>query len=156
MSKSTNSGIEPDLTKRSKRIEQPRVDMKDLGILGGLLAIVLYLSLSTTTFLTGQNIVNVLDQAVMVGLVGAGATLCIVSGVFDLSAGATLALSAISGCISQTYSTCWEVLLAHLLSVDFSVVLPGFSLLSLGSMHSSDLSRSVLSIEVLRLSLREG
>src|SRR6218665_3625468 len=97
MSKSTNSGIEPDLTKRSKRIEQPRVDMKDLGILGGLLAIVLYLSLSTTTFLTGQNIVNVLDQAVMVGLVGAGATLCIVSGVFDLSAGAKLVLSAISG-----------------------------------------------------------
>src|SRR6218665_2013362 len=97
MPKSTSSGTEYNLPKKSRIIKQPRVDMKDFGILGGLLAIVLYLSLSTTTFLTGQNIVNVLDQAVMVGLVGAGATLCIVSGVFDLSAGATLALSAISG-----------------------------------------------------------
>lgn len=74
-----------------------RIDFKDFGILGGLLAIVIYLTVSTTTFLTGQNIVNLLDQAVVIGLLAVGATLCIVSGVFDLSASATLAVSAIAG-----------------------------------------------------------
>ena len=74
-----------------------RIDLKDFGILGGLLAIILYLSLSTSTFLTGQNIVNLLDQAVVIGLLAVGATLCIVSGVFDLSSSATLAVAAIAG-----------------------------------------------------------
>ncbi|WP_291037220.1 ABC transporter permease [Herbiconiux sp.] len=79
-----------------------RVDFKDFGILGGLLAIVVYLSLSTTTFLTSQNIVNLLDQAVVIGLLAVGATLCIVSGVFDLSSSATLAVSAIAGVFLTT------------------------------------------------------
>lgn len=74
-----------------------RVDLKDFGILGGLLAIAIYLSISTSTFLTGQNIVNLLDQAVVIGLLAVGATLCIVSGVFDLSSSATLSVSAIAG-----------------------------------------------------------
>lgn len=74
-----------------------RVDLKDFGILGGLLAIVVYLSISTSTFLTGQNVANLLDQAVIIGLLAVGATLCIVSGVFDLSSSATLAVSAIAG-----------------------------------------------------------
>lgn len=78
--------------RRSKRI-----DLKDFGILGGLIAIIVYLSLSTSTFLTGQNIVNLLDQAAVIGLLAVGATLCIVSGVFDLSASANLAVSAIAG-----------------------------------------------------------
>lgn len=77
-------------------------DLKDFGILGGLLAIIVYLSLTTTTFLTSQNIVNLLDQAVIIGLLAVGATLCIVSGVFDLSSSATLAVSAIAGVFLTT------------------------------------------------------
>ena len=79
-----------------------RVDLKDFGILGGLLAIVVFLSVSTTTFLTGQNIVNLLDQTVIIGLLAVGATLCIISGVFDLSSSATLAVSAIAGVFFTT------------------------------------------------------
>lgn len=84
------------------RPRRVRIDFKDFGILGGLLAIVVYLTVSTTTFLTGQNIVNLLDQAVVIGLLAVGATLCIVSGVFDLSASATLAVSAIAGVFLTT------------------------------------------------------
>lgn len=86
--------VTPDIAAGRRR---RRIDLKDFGILGGLLAIVVYLSLATTTFLTGQNIVNLLDQAVVIGLLAVGATLCIISGVFDLSASATLAVSAIAG-----------------------------------------------------------
>ena len=70
---------------------------RDYGILVALVAIVVALSLSTDTFLTSSNLVNLLDQCAVVGLLAAGATICIISGVFDLTASATLALSAIVG-----------------------------------------------------------
>jgi ribose transport system permease protein len=70
---------------------------RDYGILAALVVIVVALSLSTDTFLTASNIVNLLDQCAIVGLLAAGATICILSGVFDLTASATLALSAIIG-----------------------------------------------------------
>lgn len=71
--------------------------IRDYGILVALLAMVLALSLGTSTFLSVANLVNLLDQCSIVGLLAAGATVCILSGVFDLTASATLALSAIVG-----------------------------------------------------------
>ncbi|MFF2246097.1 ABC transporter permease [Arthrobacter sp. NPDC058130] len=73
------------------------LNLKDFGIVFGLAAIMLFLSLNTGTFLTGRNFINLFDQAAVVGLLAAAATLCIISGVFDLSSTATLAVSAISG-----------------------------------------------------------
>ncbi|WP_236792966.1 ABC transporter permease [Amycolatopsis sp. GM8] len=71
--------------------------VRDYGILVALLAIVLALSLSTSTFLSTSNMINLLDQCSVVGLLAAGATVCIMSGVFDLTASASLAVSAIVG-----------------------------------------------------------
>jgi ribose transport system permease protein len=73
------------------------LNVKDFGIVFGLVAIMLFLALNTGTFLTGRNFINLFDQAAVVGLLAAAATLCIISGVFDLSSTATLAVSAISG-----------------------------------------------------------
>lgn len=70
---------------------------RDYGILVAVLAIVVALSLSTDTFATKANIINLLDQCAVTGLLAAGATVCIISGVFDLTASASLALAAIIG-----------------------------------------------------------
>lgn len=72
---------------------------RDFGILAALVVMMLLLSIFTNTFLTGGNLVNVLDQAVVVGLLACGETLCIISGAFDLAASSVLALSAISAVI---------------------------------------------------------
>ena len=69
--------------------------VRDHGIVVALAGMVVALSLSTDTFLTAGNLVNVLDQAVVVGLLACGMTLCIVCGVFDLSVSAVLAVSAV-------------------------------------------------------------
>ncbi|MEU8797502.1 ABC transporter permease [Spirillospora sp. NPDC048819] len=69
--------------------------VRDHGIVVALAGIVVALSLSTGTFLTTGNLVNVLDQAVVVGLLACGMTLCIICGVFDLSVSAVLAVSAV-------------------------------------------------------------
>ncbi|MTD15570.1 ABC transporter permease [Nakamurella sp. YIM 132087] len=73
------------------------VRIRDYGIVIALLAIVVALSVSTDTFLTTSNLVNLLDQCSVVGLLAVGATVCIISGVFDLTASASLAVSAIVG-----------------------------------------------------------
>lgn len=79
-------------------VEQRKgIRVRDFGILAALVAVVVALSLSTDTFLTQGNLVNLLDQVAVVGLLATGATVCIISGVFDLTASATLALSAIIG-----------------------------------------------------------
>jgi ribose transport system permease protein len=69
--------------------------LRDYGIVLAVAGLVVALSLATDTFLTAQNLVNLLDQAVVVGLLTCGMTLCVICGVFDLSAGAVLAVSAI-------------------------------------------------------------
>ncbi|MER7370271.1 ABC transporter permease [Nonomuraea wenchangensis] len=69
--------------------------LRDLGIVLGVVLIIVVLSISTSTFLTTGNLVNLLDQAAVVGLLATAATLVIISGSFDLSITAVLALSAI-------------------------------------------------------------
>ncbi|WP_369138045.1 ABC transporter permease [Modestobacter versicolor] len=82
---------------RGEVAQRRGIRVRDYGILAALVAIVVALSLSTDTFLTSGNLVNLLDQVAVVGLLATGATVCIISGVFDLTASATLALSAIIG-----------------------------------------------------------
>lgn len=70
---------------------------RDYGIVLALIAIVLALWLSTSTFMTSSNLINVLDQCSVLGLLAIGATVCILSGVFDLTASASLALATMLG-----------------------------------------------------------
>lgn len=73
------------------------VRLRDYGIVIALIAIMVALSLSTNTFFSKSNAINVLDQCAVVALLATGATVCILAGVFDLTASASLALSAIIG-----------------------------------------------------------
>lgn len=85
-------------TQESRKTAAPRAfRIRDYGILVAVIAIVVALTLSTSTFLTSGNLINLLDQCAVTGLLAAGATVCIISGVFDLTASASLALSAIIG-----------------------------------------------------------
>lgn len=76
-------------------LRQARGRARDYGIVVSFVVLFVALSFATTTFLTQQNMVNLLDQTAIVGILTCAATLCIVSGVFDLSLSAVLAVSAI-------------------------------------------------------------
>ena len=63
------------------------------GPLVGLVLLCVALTLSTDTFLTFRNILNVLDQVTVLGVLAIGMTLVILIGGIDLSVGSVLALS---------------------------------------------------------------
>ncbi len=63
------------------------------GPLIGLLLLCAVLSVSTDTFLTIRNILNVLDQITVLGIMAIGMTLVILIGGIDLSVGSLLALA---------------------------------------------------------------
>ena len=64
------------------------------GPLIGLVLLCLVLTLATDTFLTVRNILNVLDQITVLGIMAIGMTLVILIGGIDLSVGSVLALAA--------------------------------------------------------------
>ncbi|MDR2347997.1 MAG: ABC transporter permease [Bifidobacteriaceae bacterium] len=72
-----------------------RYRSRDLGIAFTAIVLVAALTLSTDTFLTAGNLVNILDQIVVVGIMACAVTVPMIAGVFDLSMSAVAALSAI-------------------------------------------------------------
>ncbi len=60
------------------------------------------LSVSARAFLTTNNLINVLRQATVVGVLSMGMTYVIISGGIDLSVGSTMALAS---CIAAAYAT---------------------------------------------------
>lgn len=60
----------------------------------GLIAMCIFLSLATDTFLSARNFLNVMDQITVIGVMAIGMTFVILIGGIDLSVGSVLALSA--------------------------------------------------------------
>ncbi len=59
----------------------------------GLIAMCIFLSVSTDTFLSLRNFLNVMDQITVIGVMAIGMTMVILIGGIDLSVGSVLALS---------------------------------------------------------------
>ena len=71
------------------------VELRDYGIVVAFVALFVALTLSTSTFATTRNFGNILDQYAALGLLAIGETVCIIAGVFDLSAGAVVSVSGV-------------------------------------------------------------
>lgn len=67
--------------------------LRNYGIVFAFAALFIVLSLSTPAFLSTRNLHNILDQSAQVGIISCAMTIAIISGNFDLSAGAVFALA---------------------------------------------------------------
>ena len=67
----------------------------DYAVLISLVVLFVVLSLTADNFLTKTNLLNVLDQSTTLGIIATAGTLVIIGGAFDLSVGATYAMSGI-------------------------------------------------------------
>lgn len=86
------------------------------GALAGLIVLFIVLSLCAPNFLSGRNLVNVVDQVTVIGILALGATAVIITGGIDLSVGSVLALSTmVLGWLSHDGG--WPLPLAMLVAV---------------------------------------
>lgn len=80
---------------------------RDYGIVFAFVALFFALSLMTPAFLTARNMGNILDQAAQIGIIACGATLTIIAGGFDLSAGAIFAVSGVVSALVANTAGPW-------------------------------------------------
>lgn len=79
---------------RFKRFDIAGVAMKN-GLLIGFVLLFIVFSISSNTFLSKTNIMNVLRQQAVVGIIACAVTVLLISGKFDLSVGSILSISAV-------------------------------------------------------------
>ncbi len=85
----------PSSVRTSMLARLRRARVRDYGIVIGFVVLFVTLSATSEAFLTTRNLLNVLDQSAAVGIIACGATLVIIAGGFDLSVGATFAVSGV-------------------------------------------------------------
>lgn len=71
--------------------------LRDAGIGLALIALIVFFSLATTTFLTPNNLTNIMVQITLNVILAAGMTFVILIGGIDLSVGSVMALAAVIG-----------------------------------------------------------
>jgi ribose transport system permease protein len=116
----TDKTVAPDISPGVRRSRAPAWGMGILtgsrGPALGLLTLCVVFFIATPHFLTQDNLLNILDQAVVLGLLALGMTAVIVMGGIDLSVGAVLALASMTlGWLSHEAG--WPVWLSALAAV---------------------------------------
>lgn len=90
------------MTPETRRQEEPSVAPKQIGrilrrfaLIIVFLVMVITLTIFSPVFATGRNLLNILLQSSVNGVIAVGMTFVIIAGGIDLSVGATLAMSAV-------------------------------------------------------------
>lgn len=68
-------------------MKSKKINFRDYGVIIGFLVLCVAISIASPVFLTSRNILNLLRQSAVVGILSAGMTLVIISGNFDISVG---------------------------------------------------------------------
>jgi ribose transport system permease protein len=82
-------------TPRSLRARLARVDVRNYGAAIAFVVLFITLSFASGHFLTTGNLSNILDQWGPLGMLTIGETICILAGVFDLSVGSMVSVTAV-------------------------------------------------------------
>lgn len=72
-----------------------RLSIRDLAIIGVLIALFVTISIASPAFLTQRNLLNILDQNAAIGIMAIGATVVVIAGGLDLSIGAIYGLAGV-------------------------------------------------------------
>ena len=78
-------------------LKEHLVTAKKFAIVGVLLAIVVFFTIVSNSFLTTQNLLNVARQVAMLGISAVGMTCVILTSGIDLSVGSVMAITSIAG-----------------------------------------------------------
>jgi ribose transport system permease protein len=113
----TSETLLPDGDQKSRvriAVPSPVAALQSAGILIPFTVLFVVLSVSSKSFLTKPNLLNILDQQSAILVIAAAGTLVLISGGIDLSVGATYALS---GVVAAQYAQHHGVFLSVVLAV---------------------------------------
>ena len=65
-------------------LARARLSIRDLAVIGVLIALFVTLSIASPAFLTQRNLLNILDQNAAIGIMAIGATVVVIAGGLDL------------------------------------------------------------------------
>ncbi len=120
---------------RAEAARKRLISARDFGILAFLVALVVALSATSSSFRTLGNVANMLNQMSWEGIAACGATMTIVSGGFDLSQGSVYAFCAIlSVMLAGTLGTAGAFAVAILVGFCFGAANGG--VIALGRINS--------------------
>jgi ribose transport system permease protein len=89
---------------------------RDYGVLVGAVLLFAVLSVSSGPFLTGSNLLNLVDQSAYVGIVACAATFVVISGCIDLSVASIFALSGVVAAEVALHANPWIALVAGIVA----------------------------------------
>ena len=92
------SGINASTIDGGQEKRRPGIELRDVakyGIYIAFCGLFVFLSISSPTFLTTENILNILRQSSLNGIIAVGMTFVIITGGIDLSVGSIVALAAV-------------------------------------------------------------
>jgi ribose transport system permease protein len=98
----------------TRALQAQRIQDYGIVVLGAVIFI--YFALTTKDFLTGSNLLNILNQNAEVGIAACAVTLTIISGNFDLSIGAIFALAGVLAAWAAVHLGVWWCFPVALLS----------------------------------------
>jgi ribose/xylose/arabinose/galactoside ABC-type transport system permease subunit len=90
-------------TSKAIRPTRSRVfKIREIGVFGALLLLIIFFSLASEYFFKLENLLNILRQVSLMGIMGVGMTMVITSGEIDLSLGSVYGLSAVTTGVLMT------------------------------------------------------
>lgn len=94
MSNSQTLQVKPSLSIKDRLLSS--ISSGSGGAFGGLIILIIVFAIWAPNFATSRNLLNIVDQITVLGVLAIGATLVIITGGIDLSVGAVLALSTMT------------------------------------------------------------
>lgn len=70
-----------------------KMNLREYGVVIGFVILCIAISIATPAFMSQKNLLNLLRQSSIIGIISVGMTFVIISGCFDISVGAVAALS---------------------------------------------------------------
>lgn len=110
-----------------------KVNWREYGVVFGFIALCFVITMATPAFASQKNIMNLLRQSSIIGIISAGMTFVIISGNFDISVGAVAALSgAVTMKLATSGVNIFLAMAAALLVCGFVGLVNGFVVAKIG------------------------
>lgn len=96
--------------------------LKSTGIFWALIVLVAVMAFSQPAFLTKPNLINILKQASITGVLAVGMTMVLLTGGIDLGVGSVLAVACMAAAYVTSEGQGWPVLVAFLIGIGVGAV----------------------------------